>query len=133
MRIRVPLSESVAAGSPLPGVREVIDIPESAFGAATAVALGSFGRSLGHLADLLPDLLARRREEMESEDDLARAQEKATEVRGGWDRMLGDYFARQGRDAVDGYQPFLKQFGALGHEARDSLATPRQKTLFDAE
>lgn len=106
-----------------------VDAPIAAFGGATAQALSH----LGEVTSSAGNELFERANALQTLNEQA----EAAEANAAYTTKLGDlhadYTTKQGKDAIDGYQPYVDATNSVRASIRDSLTSPVAQRTFDQE
>lgn len=104
-------------------------IPQAAFGGEVAQAASGFGKVAQHVGDeIFTRAIALQNLANESE---AKEQAAAYQIKSG--ELHAEYQSLQGKQAVDGYKPYVQKLSALRHQMRDGLSTSMSQKMFDGD
>lgn len=103
------------------------EVPAGAFGGNVAAAVSTLGQTVSGIGDELAKRAIAMQElanQTEAKEAESRYIIKAGELRAG-------YSALQGKDAVDGYKPYMENLKKAREEVRDSLSNHASQRLYD--
>ena len=106
-----------------------LNVPASAFGAATGEALSQQGAQL----DKVGDELWARGAALQTLDQQARASEASAQFTTKLGELHADYTSKTGKAAIDGYQPYVDSVNQVRAQIRDSLGSPIAQRAYDQE
>jgi len=112
-----------------PTPRYSANTPEAAFGGATAQALTHLGSSFGEVGN---ELFARA-QAMQDLANHSEAQEASSKYMEQAGKLHADYSALQGKDAVNGYNPYVQSLRDARISIRDGLSNPMVQKMYDAD
>jgi hypothetical protein len=100
-----------------------------AFGGATAAAI----QGLGKAEEGAGNEIFARGYAMQELNQQAQATEASAKYTTDLGAKLGDYLSTQGKNAVDGFQPFLDGINSTREDYRNTLQSPLAQRLYDQE
>lgn len=124
--MQVPTPQVSPAFNPTPNVR--VEAPEAAFGTVNAEAASRFGQGLGAAGN---ELFARA-EAMQQLHEQAAADNAHSQYILESGKLAAEYEASEGKNAVDGYQPYIAKLDQLRSDIGKGLDSEYAQKLYDS-